>query len=108
MWHNVFLLFSIILNKVLFQNCCRQKNYVGMIIHKIGFCFDSYMPSVIVKSPHHRAQQLFLSEWDLLWYTVKKYQHRESFHDIDDQGMIIDEREKSLTEGQTKNGNPCF
>ena len=66
-----------------------------MIIHKIGFCFDSYMPSAIVKSPHHRAQQLFLSEWDLLWYTVKKYQHRESFHDIDDQGMIIDERIKA-------------
>ena len=44
------------------------------------------MTSAIVKGPH---QHLFLSEWDILWYTWKKYEHRESFHNIDTQGIKI-------------------
>ena len=56
------------------------------------FCFDSPMTSAIVKGPHHDTQQLLLCEWDILWYTWKKYQRREYLHIIDDQGIQIHEK----------------
>ena len=59
------------------------------------------MTSAIVNGPHHDAQQLFLSQWDFLWYMWKKYENWEYFHNIDDQGLKIDDGKKYFDVKQT-------